>query len=167
MKNASLNRYISFDINERSFALSTLVVREITRPFAITSLPGAGRHLRGIINLRGKILAVIDPAETLVLEPLKEGVETRFIVLKAESDLGTLPNVRGFGAGGEPVAIVVTRVHETIELEDDDIHEAPTTHETKAKGLVFGLANTPGGVVSLIDAGELLETVAIGREVSA
>jgi len=80
-----------FSIANEQFACRTNQVKEITRMIEITKMPKSPLFIKGVINLRGKVIAVIDLARQLALPSSEEGEETRIIVVDLDdTTLGML-----------------------------------------------------------------------------
>lgn len=65
-----MSQYATFNVGERLFGLDILGVREIIRVFNITSVPRSEAHIRGLINLRGQIVTILDLSVRLGHAPL-------------------------------------------------------------------------------------------------
>lgn len=87
-------KHIKFLLDKEYFGVDILVVQEIILPgeFKATHIPNAPLHLRGVINLRGTIVALIDLRARFQLPPVKETERSRIIILKIDGErmLGVL-----------------------------------------------------------------------------
>jgi chemotaxis signal transduction protein len=75
-----MQQYIGFKLNDNEFTLPILRVREIVNTPAITKLPQASRYVRGIINLRGAVIPVLDLKE-MVSMGSTDGIASKTIVI--------------------------------------------------------------------------------------
>lgn len=104
-------QYVTFVINEEEYALDSLHVREIIELSAITRVPHLPPFLKGVINLRGTIVPVMDLKVTLGMR--SEAYEKRVCVIVTEYSKG----VRG---------LIVDRVSDVVRLPDDSLSSPPS-----------------------------------------
>jgi len=104
-----LLQLVSFNIDDEEFGIEILNVREINRMVKITRVPNVADFVKGVINLRGKVIPIIDLRARLNMPPIEHGIETRIVVVELEN------NVIGF---------IVDRVNEVIRISKD-ITEPP------------------------------------------
>lgn len=133
--------YVTFSLAGEHFCTSVQYVREVVRPTKFTRLPGAGTEMIGVINLRGKIIPVVDM--THPIRGIRKRDLTRGWILIANSsrgDVGLLvEDVRGvveLPKGGTPPASELLRHHEAVN----------------------GLVEVDGRLVAIIDLALFLET---------
>lgn len=132
MNNAITGRsgqFLMLGLVDEVFALDATIVREILDPVPVAEVPGARSFLRGVINVRGKIVPMADLRVRFGMEPAPMTADTRFVVL--EIDLQ-----------GEPttVAIVVEKVHEVTELSLDAMSDAPPVGMQLQPEFITGIA---------------------------
>ena len=117
-------QYVVFHLGKEEYCVPIHQVREIIQYKGATQMPGAPAYFEGIINLRGRIIPVIDLAAKFEV-PRKDGERQALIV-----DLGE----KNFG-------IVVDQVSEVMRLQDSAIETAPS--ETRS-GCILGIAKATG-----------------------
>ena len=100
---------VSFNLGEEEFAVDILKVREINRKISITQVPNAPSFVEGVMNLRGKVIPVIDLRKRLGLAPKVHDNNTRVIVVELD---------------GKIVGFVVDTVREVLRIPRS-ITEAP------------------------------------------
>lgn len=107
-------QYITFKLGDESFALNVAQVREVLELPLITKVPTAPPYMRGVVNVRGKALPVVDLRLKFGLPPAPDTVNTRIIVIELELD-------------GESTVVsgVADSVHEVVELEPGQILPPP------------------------------------------
>lgn len=105
-----LLQLVTFMVGTEEFAISILSVQEINRMMSITRVPQSPPFVEGVINLRGKIIPVVDLRKRFGLEPRKEGSDTRIIVVEVEK------RVIGF---------TVDRVNEVLRIEASIVEPPP------------------------------------------
>jgi purine-binding chemotaxis protein CheW len=107
-------QYLTFRIGEEDFALEVSNVREILELTAITKVPKTPEYMRGVINLRGSVVPVLDMRLKFGLEAAKKTIDTCIVVLEVDID-------------GEKTVIgaLVDSVQEVFELDPQHIESAP------------------------------------------
>ena len=129
-------KHLSFRLADQEYALQILKVREIIGMQDITIVPKTPKHVKGVINLRGKVIPVIDLRLKLHL-PEAQYTEATAIIITQTAD-------------GQ-VGILVDAVSEVLEIPAEDIEEAPSFGSQVDTSFVLGLAKTQGRVTILLD----------------
>lgn len=107
-------QYMTFKLGDELFAINVAQVREVLEVSQITRVPTAPEYMRGVVNVRGQAIPVVDLRTRFGLPKAEETVNTRIIVM--ELDLGGETTVLGGMADS---------VHEVIELEPSSINPPP------------------------------------------
>lgn len=121
--------------------LDVLSVREILGLTAITPVPGAPDCLRGVINLRGRVIPVVDLRARFGLPRVAATAETCIVIVTVRDEL---------------IGLIVDRVCDVTRIPQADIDPAPPLGPQVAPAFVTGLARSGGRVVILLDAERLL-----------
>jgi len=138
-------RYLTFSVEGEYYGIPILKVKEILGMREITPLPQTPPSVRGILNLRGLILPVVDLRVKFGLAARPDAKRTSIVVL----DLN-------WNGDPYPMGIVVDTVHEVQSIADDKISKLAGL-ETRVKArYVQGVADTPGGIRILIDVDKIL-----------
>ena len=108
------NQYITFKLGNELFAIGVEQVREVLEVSTVTRVPNAPSYMRGVVNVRGKAIPVVDLRLRFGLPATVDAVSTRVIVMELLLD-------------GEATVLggMADSVHEVIELAPSDIHPAP------------------------------------------
>jgi purine-binding chemotaxis protein CheW len=123
------------------YAVDMASVAEVV-PVPVTSrVPACPRWLRGVVNWRGRVLAVVDPRSLLGAETIPLPSSSRLLVLSAD---------------GVEVGMVVEAVAGLLEAGDSDPEPAPATASTTASAMVLGVVADAAGPISLLDARAVL-----------
>jgi purine-binding chemotaxis protein CheW len=134
------DKYLTFAVGREEYGVEILRVREIVGLLDITAVPMTTTHIRGVINLRGKIIPVLDLRHKLGLPPT-ESVKENCIVI-----------VTVAGRQGEsPVGLLVDSVNEVFKEADAQKEPLPEVGEGKSLDFVKGLAKVRGRLVILLD----------------
>jgi purine-binding chemotaxis protein CheW len=135
--------HLLFRLEGALYALPATTVREIVAPPPITRLPNAPEHVRGVMNLRGRIVPVIDLRRRLGLEPAALDGESCVIVLDA-----------GSASAPAPVGAIVDSVCEVAAIDRAEVEPLPSGMGFGADGPICGIArpaDRPEAVVLLLD----------------
>ncbi len=138
-------KYLSFQIGTEEFAIRVLKVREIMGIQDITAVPQTPAYLRGVINLRGKVIPVIDLRLKFGMPALEYSQRTCIIVVQIQGQAGPIQ-----------MGIIVDSVSEVLLLGAGDIEDTPDFGEGVAVPYVVGLAKGKGRVKILLDIDRVL-----------
>jgi purine-binding chemotaxis protein CheW len=138
-------QYLSFGLAGGDYAIGILKVKEILQYEEITPLPSTPRSIRGVINLRGSVVPVVDLAVKFGLPPTSVTKRTCILVFEATI------------AGAETVMGLVTdSVTEVIELGPADIEEPPSFGTGVRVDYLVGMGKVGKGFVLLLDLEKVL-----------
>ena len=145
-------KYLTFALNKESYAIDVLQVREIIRLTPITAVPQMPPFVRGVINLRGKIIPVIDLRLRFGCVEVQNTDQTCIIVVQAK-----LSEARTTQTG-----LIVDGVEEVINLAAGDIEEPPDFGNERASDYILGMAKVKGVVKTLVKIDSLIGKDAAG-----
>ncbi|HET8550657.1 MAG TPA: chemotaxis protein CheW [Bryobacteraceae bacterium] len=141
---ARAGKYLSFQLGTEEFAIQVLKVREIMGIQHITAVPHMPSDVRGVINLRGRVVPVIDLRLKFGLEEMEYGQRTCIIVVQLQKDSTV------------QMGIIVDEVSEVLNLAAADIQNTPDFGSEAAPPYLLGMANVKGKVKILLDIDEIL-----------
>jgi purine-binding chemotaxis protein CheW len=136
---------LTLALHGETYALEARHVREILDPVSVTDVPGAPRELNGLINVRGKVVPLLDLCLKLGLRPSPPTIDTRFIVV--EAPVAGTPTVVGVRAD---------RVYEMAELAADALEETPQIGMRVRGSFVRCIGKRAGEFVIVLDLEALL-----------
>ena len=149
-----MTQYSTFYLGERLFGLPILSVREIIRSCEITPVPLAPRHVRGLINLRGQIVTILNLAVRLGLEDRPNAHESHVVVLMGDALAAQSRGHEGGkdGSAGEHMAgFLVDAIGDVVEADESKI-EPPSANVTEAEGrFLSGVINVDSGLLVLLN----------------
>ncbi len=152
-------QYVSVRLGDHDYGLPIYAIREITRPLMITPVQGASRSVCGLINLRGQIITVIDLALQLRRDEAVGGSgSSRFVVVKSNSELSTLATEAGLMSGPDPAALYVDEVNDILDVDADQIDEAPEQSDAQIGRMVDGVVQLSDRLVTLLSVPPLLDS---------
>ena len=136
----NVDSYLSFNLKEEIFALEIEKVIEIMEVPNITFIPKAPKYMRGVINLRGKVIPVIDAGLKFGLSPIEQTINSCIIIIQMETSDNTLE----FG-------ILVDQVLEVFELSKNKLQASPQIDSEYNLEYIKGLTKLDEDVVLIID----------------
>lgn len=140
-------KYLTFALGEEEYGLPVLKVREIIKMMDVTSVPQVPPHIRGVINLRGKVIPVIDLRLKFGLSGLDATDQTCIIVVQVDLE-------------GRRVMLgmIVDRVSEVLNISNEEIEGPPDFGERLDTQFMQGMAKVKGKVKILLDLDAVLAT---------
>jgi purine-binding chemotaxis protein CheW len=152
---AGERRFCTFFLGDECYGIDILTVREINRQVQITPARGAPSSVRGLMNLRGQIVTVIDPAVRLGYPPREHKKSTRLIILKTNADLSSL-GLTGLATNDELAGLWVDRISDVITVSEDQIAPAPPDQSGKNDHLLAAVVQLKDQVIRLVDPSAVL-----------
>ena len=151
-----MNQYSTFRLGDRLFGLDIMMIREINRILDITPVPHARDHIRGLINLRGQIVTILDLGVRLGLPRLDIGEESHNIILKTNAELSAAHCDKKFSTSTDLVGFLVDAIGDVLEADDSSI-EPPSANVSEAESqFLSGVIKTDAGLLVLLDIREVL-----------
>jgi purine-binding chemotaxis protein CheW len=138
-------KYLTFNLANEEYGIGILKVKEIIGMMTITPVPQTPSFVKGVINLRGKVIPVIDLRLKFGMEEIDYNERTSIIVVE----------VRG-GTGTVQIGIVVDSVSEVVNIKSEDIENTPTFGTRLDTDYILGMAKLGGGVKILLDIDQVL-----------
>ena len=133
-------QYITFRLGDELFAINVAQVREVLALTEITKVPSAPAYMRGVVNVRGSAIPVVDLRRRFGLPPTAETVNTRILVLELEIE-------------GEAAVIggIADSVNEVIELDPGQINPPPTIAMRWRSEFILGMAKCGERFIIVLD----------------
>jgi len=135
-----LKSYLTFILHEEVFALEIEKVVEIIEVPHITHIPKAPKHMKGVINLRGQVIPLIDTCVKFGLPPVQVGVNTCIIII----DLQLEDKRVRFGA-------LVDQVQEVLEQEEGSLAPSPNIEANYNLNFIKGILKEKDNFVIVLD----------------
>jgi len=144
---ARAGKYLTFQLATEEFGIRVLKVREIMGIQEITAVPQTPAHIKGVINLRGKVVPVVDLRLKFGVAAADYTQRTCIIVTQVQGESG--PVMMG---------IVVDGVSEVLNLTGAEIEDTPDFGEEISGSYLLGMAKVKGKVKILLDIDRVLST---------
>ena len=136
-----LLQLVTFRIGEEEFGVDILLVQEIIRKMNITRVPKAPDFVEGVINLRGKVIPIIDLRKRFGLETKEYDKNTRFIVIEINDMI---------------VGFVVDSVSEVLRIPSDTVEPPPPVVSGLDSEYISGVGKLEDRLLILLDLDRLL-----------
>jgi purine-binding chemotaxis protein CheW len=134
-------KYLTFGLAHEEYGLEILQVREIMGMMDITPVPRTPAYVRGVINLRGNIIPVVDLRLKFAMEAAEATDETCIIVVDANAI---------------QIGVVVDRVSEVLDISQSEIQEAPSFGDSASTEFILGIGKANNHVTILLDIARVL-----------
>jgi purine-binding chemotaxis protein CheW len=133
-------QYLAFNLGEESFALDVANLREILEFTSVTKVPQTPEFMRGVINLRGSVVPVIDMRLKFNLSEVEKTVNTCIIVVEVS-----------FDDEHTVIGALVDSVQEVFELEPEDIEPAPKIGTRLKTEFIKGIGKRDNRFIMILD----------------
>ena len=147
VKTAKAGKYLTFALGKEEYGLEILKVREIIGSMEVTAVPRTPSYVKGVINLRGQVIPVVDLRAKFGMGAAERTQENCIIVVEISSDGRKLFT-----------GIVVDRVCEVLDIAGDKIQEPPSFGATVDTSFIMGMGKVGDAVKILVDIDKVLTT---------
>jgi purine-binding chemotaxis protein CheW len=138
-------KYLTFTLAEEEYGIGILKVKEIIGMMPITSVPQTPEFVKGVINLRGKVIPVMDLRLKFGMPEMDYTERTCIIVVEIEGQTGTIM-----------IGIVVDAVSEVLNIKADEVEDTPAFGANLDTEYILGMAKMEGGVKILLEIDRVL-----------
>lgn len=139
---------VSFTVGQELFAVDILSVQEINRMMALTKVPQSPEGVEGIINLRGRIIPVLDLRVQFGISSTENDENTRIVVVEVK---------------GNTIGFIVDSVHEVLRIDRSIVEPAPQMGTSIDSSYVAGVAKLEGELLILLELENLLTNEALAK----
>jgi purine-binding chemotaxis protein CheW len=144
-------KYLTFTLAEEEYGIGILKVKEIIGIMAITTVPQTPNYMKGVINLRGKVIPVVDLRLKFGMEAIGYTERTCIIVVEITGDNKKIQ-----------IGSLVDSVSEVLNIKAGDIEDTPNFGSHLNTDYILGMAKTGGRVKILLDIDRVLSSEEIG-----
>lgn len=135
-------QFIVFRLGDEQYGIESLKITTIDRMKTITRVPKTPDYIKGVINLRGDIIPVMDLRARFNLPSREETEETRIIILKLEET---------------SIGVIVDQVLQTIQLGNEAIESASSLINNSDSDFILGIGKVDGSIVTLLNFEKLVK----------
>lgn len=146
-------KFLTFDLGEEVFGIEIIKVKEIIGIMDITTIPQTPEYMKGVINLRGKVIPVIDLRLKFSMQEEKHTEKTCVIVVEIAA--GNNMSLQ--------IGIIVDSVSEVLSIEGEDIEGTPNFEQGIDTTFIMGLGKTRGKIILLLDIEGVLSSEELGE----
>jgi purine-binding chemotaxis protein CheW len=144
-------KYLTFTLAGEDYGIGILKVKEIIGIMPITTVPQTPSYMKGVINLRGKVIPIVDLRLKFGMEEMEHTDKTCIIVVEiAGSDRQLM------------IGILVDSVSEVLNIKAGDIEDSPNFGSRLNTDYILGMAKTGGKVKILLDIDKVLSSEEMG-----
>ncbi len=133
-------KYLTFTLADEEYGIGILKIKEIIGMMPVTTVPQTPEFVKGVINLRGKVIPVMDLRLKFGMKLIDYTNRTCIIVVETEGNAGTIQ-----------IGVVVDSVSEVLNIKNDDIENTPAFGARLDTDYILGMAKMEGGVKILLD----------------
>jgi purine-binding chemotaxis protein CheW len=140
-------KYLTFTLDDEEYGIGILKIKEIIGMMSITPVPQTPEYVKGVINLRGKVIPVVDLRLRFGMDTIDYTERTCIIVVEISGQAGTVQ-----------IGIVVDSVSEVLNIKADEIEDTPTFGTKLNTDYILGMAKMDGSVKILLDIDKVLSS---------
>lgn len=144
-------QYLTFMLDKEMFAIGILVIKEIIEFHTLTTVPMLPDSIRGVINLRGAVVPVIDLSARFGRSPAQIGKRTCIIIVEVESE-----------GGRQDMGVIVDAVNQVLDIPASEIEPPPAFGAKIRTDFIQGMGKVGGKFVILLDVSRVLSIDEIG-----
>jgi len=141
IKENETKAYLTFSLGEEKFAISVDSVQEVVELDQVTKIPNAPAYMLGIINLRGRVLPLLDTKHKLGLPKTEASSKSRIMILDIQAD----------DDKSLQIGALVDVAKEVMEISDADIQDAPDFENYNTNAPITGIINNHGDITMVMD----------------
>ncbi|RJR32518.1 MAG: purine-binding chemotaxis protein CheW [Desulfobacteraceae bacterium] len=138
-------KYLTFTLANEDYGIGILKIKEIIGMMTITKVPRCPEFIKGVINLRGRVIPVMDLRMRFGVDAAEFTERTCIVVVEVDSGSGTIT-----------VGLIVDSVSEVLNIKSEDIEETPGFGAKVNTEYILGMAKVSGGVKILLDIDRVL-----------
>jgi len=138
-------KYLTFCLAKESYGIGIMHIREIIEMMPVTAIPRVPDYIRGVVNLRGKIIPIIDFRLKFGMPSTEQTSQTCIIVVEIKNESKSLL-----------VGLIVDSVSEVVNIKEADIEDSPAFGTGIDTHFILGIAKTENGVKILLDINQVI-----------
>lgn len=137
----SIKKFVVFKLENEEYGIDILRVKEIKEVLNITRLPKSAPYIKGVINLRGEVIPIVDLRKKFNLPKSKDANNSRIIFVTGEDVI---------------VGLLVDSSSEVLEIDSDSIEDAPSTIGNIEQSYINGIGKVGQRLIILLDIVKIL-----------
>lgn len=146
-------KYLTFLLEKEIYGISIKSVKEINAMMNITPVPNMPDYMKGVINLRGKIITVMDLRLRLGMEEKEYSERTCIVIVEVEGQKGK-----------KKIGIVVDSVSEVSDIKSSELEDFEDDYSSIGDVFIEGIAKTKSKIIILLDITKIVNNIEIKNE---
>lgn len=149
----------TFALGDKLLGLDILIVKEVYRHMELTPVPDSPGLMSGLMNLRGKVVTVIDLNVCLDPDAPPDPRRPMLLILKTDSEIQQYRQRGGLGEihlGDDIVGFLIDRMEDVLDVDEEDVLPTPPNFDLVDRRLVNGVIKLDGRLVLHLDINEVL-----------
>ncbi len=142
----NLKKFVVFKLDNEEYGIDILRVKEIKEMIGITRVPKAAYFVRGVMNLRGEVIPIVELRKKFNLPEAKDTANSRIIIV-------TVDDIT--------VGLVIDSSSEVLEINSDLIEDAPSSIGSVEQGNILGIGKVNNRLIILLDVARILSNTAL------
>ena len=152
----------TFVLGDTRIGIDILLVREVYRHMSVTPVPDSPPHINGLMNLRGRVVTVID-LNVCLSRPATEDIESnRLLVMKTDKEIEKYKSkglLKEISIGDDMVGFLIDRMDDVVSIDDSEIFPAPPHLDKVAEALIEGVIKQEEELIILLDVPSVLQKI--------
>lgn len=152
-------QFVTCRIGEQLFGVDITLVREINNMLDITAIPMEKDYIRGLINLRGQIVTILDMRVRLGMEPREHSEDTHNIIIKGRGELNAVcrESLRASMKDiSDPAGLLVDGIGDVVDAEEHEVEPSPANLDSAHAGMLMGVVKKENALIAILDVARVL-----------
>ena len=152
----------TFSVGNIMLGFDIQIIKEVYRHINLTQIPGIPTHVAGLMNLRGKIVTVIDLGVCLNIAQDEKEKDNRLLIMKTEAEVGQYQyslKVKNKNIGNDIVGFLIDHMSDVLEVKDTEVISTPPNVNEVDTEFIEGVIELGNDLVILLDVAAILDKV--------
>ena len=152
-------QFVTCRIGQQLFGVDITLVREINNVLDITAIPKEKDFIRGLINLRGQIVTILDMRVRLGLPAQEHSLDTHNIIIKGRNELNAVcpDSLRASMKDiSDPAGLLVDGIGDVVDAADHELEPPPANIEATHAGMLMGVVKKEEALIAILDVAKVL-----------
>lgn len=162
-----MKQFATFRLDEQLFGLDVLMVREINQQMDITPVQQSPEYVRGLINLRGRVVTIMDLGVRLGLPARLVGADSHNVILKTNAELASIRNHQDgsedLSTCADAVGLLADAVGDVVDVDESQIEPPPASVGEISGRYLSGVVKLDGDLLVLLDVDNVLAEKAVAK----
>ena len=149
---------LTFTVKDTLFGFNALQIKEINDTHDYSVVPGSDQQIRGILNIRGKIITIFDLSQILGWDTTATTSTIKNIIFKTEHETENLdPEYQIHYTSNDIFGFMVEKINDIVEIAEESLQPPPANIDKIAKEYIKGVVRLKEGLVTLLKVENLIE----------